>query len=90
MNNNQLQGQCPICGGNKVTGKTIFSVDLGFGVVLVRNVPATICSQCGAEWLSDEVAARLEEMVQDARVRQLQVEVATYSSRNGYAYNEMQ
>ena len=80
MTNKHLIDQCPLCGGDKIMGKTIFSVDLGFGVVLVRDVPATICSQCGADWLSDGVAARLEEMVQDARLRHLQVEVATFQS----------
>ena len=69
----KLIDQCPLCGGDKIMGKTTFSVDLGFGVVLVRDVPATICSQCGADWLSDDVAARLEEMVKDAHLRHLQV-----------------
>ncbi len=32
---------CPICGGSKVKGTTTFTVDLGFGVVVVRNVPAS-------------------------------------------------
>gem|GEM_PF-319666 len=80
MIKNNVVDQCPLCGGDKIKGKTIFSVDLGFGVVLVRDVPATICSQCGADWLSDDVAAQLEEMVQDARLRHLQVEVTTFQS----------
>ncbi len=29
---------CPLCGGRKQPGKTTYSVDLGSGVVLVRNV----------------------------------------------------
>jgi YgiT-type zinc finger domain-containing protein len=36
-------------------GKTTFTVDLGFGVVVVRDVPATVCSQCGADWISDDI-----------------------------------
>jgi len=80
VNKTRPLDQCPLCGGEKIKGMTIFSVDLGFGVVLVRDVPATICSQCGADWLSDNVAARLEEMVNDARLRHLQVEVTTFQS----------
>ncbi|MDR4509847.1 MAG: YgiT-type zinc finger protein [Candidatus Brocadiaceae bacterium] len=34
---------CPLCGGKKQAGKTTFTVDLGFGVVVVREVPATVC-----------------------------------------------
>jgi len=56
-----------------------FSVDLGFGVVVVRNVPATVCSQCGADWIEDSVAAKLESIVNDARQRQNLVEVTSLS-----------
>ena len=67
---------CPLCGGKKIKGKTTFSADLDSGVLVVRQVEATICSQCGQEWIDDTTARRLEQIVNDARARQLQVEVA--------------
>ncbi len=66
---------CPLCGGGKKSGTTTFTVDLGFGVVVIRNVPATVCSLCGADWIPDEVARQLEALVDEARVKRLQVEV---------------
>ncbi len=60
------------------TKGTTFTVDLGFGVVVVRNVPALVCSQCGADWIADDVAERLESMVDDARKRHRQVEVTAF------------
>jgi YgiT-type zinc finger domain-containing protein len=69
---------CPICGGTKTQGATTFTVDLGFGVVVVRNVPALVCDQCGADWIADEIAERLEKTVNDARLRHRQVEVSAY------------
>jgi YgiT-type zinc finger domain-containing protein len=68
---------CPMCAGKKTNGTTTFSADLGSGVVVVREVDATICSQCREEWIADETARRLEQIVNDARTRRLQVEVAT-------------
>ncbi len=65
---------CPLCGCGKKAGTTTFTADLGFGIVVIRNVPATVCSQCGADWIADDVAARIEELVDDARKRRLQVE----------------
>jgi len=41
--------RCPLCGGDKKQGQATYTVDLGFGVVVVRNVPAKVCSQCGEE-----------------------------------------
>ncbi len=70
---------CPLCGGSKRAGTTTFTAELGFGVVVVRNVPALVCAQCGAYWIADEVAARIEELVEDTRKRRFQVEVTTLS-----------
>jgi YgiT-type zinc finger domain-containing protein len=70
---------CPLCGGNKRAGTTTFTAELGLGVVVVRNVPALVCAQCGADWIADDVAARIEELVDDARKKRYQVEVTTLS-----------
>ncbi len=69
---------CPDCGGLKQLGNTTFTVDLGFGVLVVRAVPALVCSQCGADWISDDIAERLESMVDDARKQHRQVEVTAF------------
>ncbi len=66
---------CPLCGGTKKPGTTTFTAELGFGVVVVRSVPATVCSQCGSDWISDDIAERLEALVDEARKKRLQVEV---------------
>ncbi len=69
--------QCPLCGGTKKAGTTTFTADFEFGVVVVREVPATVCALCGAEWIKDDVAARLEGIVEEAKKKRLQVEVTT-------------
>jgi len=69
---------CPLCGGNKTEGMTTFTVDLKETLVVVRDVPATLCSLCGSEWLSDEIAATLENIVQDAKNRSHLVEVTPF------------
>jgi YgiT-type zinc finger domain-containing protein len=61
--------------------KTTFTAELGFGVVVIRDVPATVCSQCGADWIADNVAGRIEALVDDARKKRLQVEVTSLASR---------
>jgi YgiT-type zinc finger domain-containing protein len=74
---------CPIChGGHKQPGKTTFSVDLGFGVVVVREVPAQVCVLCGTDWIEDPVAERLEAIVEQARRKHPVVEVANWESED--------
>jgi hypothetical protein len=56
-----------------------FTPGLWFGVVVVGNVPALVCARCGEDGIADEVAARIEESIVDARKKRFQVEVATLS-----------
>jgi YgiT-type zinc finger domain-containing protein len=70
-------GRCALCGGQKKTARTIFAVGLGRGVLVVRNVPALVCAQCGEEWIADDIAAKLEALAEDARQRGTEVEVIT-------------
>lgn len=55
------------------------SVDLGFGVVVVRDVPAQVCDLCGTDWIEDSVAEKLETIVEQARRKHPMVEVANWS-----------
>lgn len=70
---------CSLCGGKKKPGKTVFTVTLGEGILVVRDVPALVCGQCGENWIEDKTAARLEKFANDARKKDLQVEVAVFS-----------
>ena len=56
-------------------GTTTFTADLGFGVVVVRSVPARVCSQCGEDWIGTTEARLLEKIVDEARKKRHQVEV---------------
>lgn len=67
---------CPLCGGPKAPGTTTFTAEIGTGVVVVRHVGATVCTQCGEEWIDNETARKLESIVTDARAKRRQVEVA--------------
>lgn len=69
---------CPLCGGLKKTGTTTFTVDMEDTLVVIRNVPATLCSQCGNEWISDNVAENIENIVENAKKRHRVFEVTQY------------
>lgn len=55
------QDLCPICGGVKEESTTNFTVDYKDGVVVIRDVPATICLQCGEEYIADKVPQSLKK-----------------------------
>ena len=71
------EGLCALCGGRRRAGRVIHSVDLGTTVVVVRNVEAQVCDQCGEPWLDDATVARLEQIVREARGRGAELEVVS-------------
>ncbi len=77
MNTNH--DRCPLCGGNKTAGKTTFTADLGSGLVVVRRVSATVCTQCGEEWIDDATARRLEQVVNEARLQHREIEITAFA-----------
>ena len=52
-----------MCKGTVQGGFSSFTADVGKCIVIVRNVPSHICSQCGETSYSDETARRLEEII---------------------------
>ena len=73
-----LKSRCPLCGGAKRPGKCTFTADIGVSVVVVRNVPATVCSQCGEEWIADETARELARYTEEARKKKEQVAIIAF------------
>lgn len=70
--------KCPVCGGKKESGTTVYSVDIDDCLIVVRNVKAEICSQCGEEWFDDETARELEKITQSALDKRHQVEILAF------------
>jgi len=69
---------CALCGGEKRKGETTYTVELGFGVVVIRHVPALICTLCAEEWIEADVAKELEKIVESARNKKLELEVVAF------------
>ena len=76
------KNRCPICNGKKEDGKVTFTVDLGTNLIVIRDTPATVCSLCGEEWISDEVAENIEAMVIEAKRKDRLIEVVNFSMEN--------
>jgi YgiT-type zinc finger domain-containing protein len=72
-----IPSQCPMCSGKVEPGTTTFTVDLKTGVVVVRNVPAFVCTQCGEDWIDNPVSIELENIAERARRQGAQLEMVS-------------
>lgn len=56
--------KCPLCKGSMVEGKTILPYELGGGkVIVVLDVPALVCEQCGDDFVVINVMRNVELML---------------------------
>ena len=58
---------------------TTHVVNYNGSVIIIKNVPCEECEQCGEIFYTDEVAERLEVMVNDAKKLLQEISVIDYS-----------
>lgn len=52
--------RCYRCGGNAKEKSVTFSLETNRGLVMVHGVPAKVCTRCGEQSFSIDVAKQLE------------------------------
>ena len=73
---------CFMCKGTVHDGFSTFTVELGGCIVIIKNVPAFVCSQCGEASYGGEVAQRLEQIVQSiTKSSSAEIAVVSYSEK---------
>ena len=70
---------CFMCKGSLEEKKTTFMVDLGAHIIIIKDVPSFVCSQCGDTTYSDEVARVLEQIVESLRHAPTEMSVVNYA-----------
>ena len=71
---------CFMCKGDMEDKLTTFMVDLGNCIVIVKNVPSHVCKQCGEVSYSDEVSARLEQIVDAVKKAPVEISISNYAA----------
>lgn len=61
-----------------IVSTTTHVVNYGNCIIVIRNVPCLECDQCGAKYYTDEVAGKLELLVNDAKRLMQEIAVIDY------------
>ena len=73
--------KCFMCKGTLEDKLTNFTVDLGKCVVIVKNVPSQVCTQCGEVSYSNDVALKLEKLINSVRNFSTEIIVFNYATQ---------
>ncbi|MDR2717595.1 MAG: YgiT-type zinc finger protein [Treponema sp.] len=55
--------KCGICKAEMDETTVTYTEDIDQGVIVIRYVPAHVCTECGNTWYNGTIAARLEKMI---------------------------
>jgi YgiT-type zinc finger domain-containing protein len=70
---------CALCKSNLSNGKVNHIVDLGERIIIVKNVPANVCKQCGEYYVDTETALKLESIVEEAKKNKAEIFIVKYN-----------
>ncbi len=71
--------KCVICRhGETAPGKVTVTFEQNGATVVIREVPARVCTTCGEEYVEEEIAARLLEIAEEAAQAGVQIDVRRY------------
>ncbi len=73
--------RCIMCKGDLIQQNTNFIADLGNCIVIVKDVPSFVCSQCGEVSYSHDVTVRLEKIVQKMRSALTEVAIVHFQEQ---------
>ena len=69
---------CIVCGGDLIEKTTTYTAGQDDSVLIVKNVPANVCSQCGEEYINADVCKDLEKIERDAKESATEIYVTNY------------
>lgn len=71
--------KCVICKyGETETGTTTITLERDGMTLVIKNVPARVCDNCGEAYIEEDTAARLLDLVNDAARSGVQVDIRQY------------
>jgi YgiT-type zinc finger domain-containing protein len=62
---------CALCGGKLCDGFTELVIKVGDEVVVIKKVPALVCSCCGEAYVTPEVSEKIDEVTKEYRAGRL-------------------
>jgi YgiT-type zinc finger domain-containing protein len=72
--------KCVICkNGVTVKGKTTVTLNRGESVIVIKDVPARVCGNCGEYYLDDATADKVYHQADEAVKRRAEVEIFRYA-----------
>ena len=66
-----IPDRCSFCKGKLREGKTEFMAHAGGEVIVIKDVPAYVCEQCGEAYYTTGTSRKIDEVMRNAHQKKL-------------------
>jgi len=73
--------KCFMCKGDLIEKDVNYVVDLDKTIIIIKSVPARVCTHCDEKYFDDVVAKKLEEMVNQMKELDTEVIIVNYKEK---------
>lgn len=73
--------KCAMCfEGRTEPGRTKLLIERGATTVVIKDIPAEVCTNCGQAYIGADTMRRLERIVEDAVSRGVEMDVLRFAA----------
>ncbi len=72
--------KCPLCSGGMSDGTTATSFFIGERIIVVKDVPAEVCGDCGEAYMKSIVVDRIETLLDKLEDLHSEVSIVHYEA----------
>ena len=72
---------CFMCKGELEEKKVNYIVDLENTIIIIKEVPAKVCTQCGEQFFDDKTSENIEKIVNQLKQLAIEVTIVNYKEK---------
>jgi len=70
-----------MCKGDLIEKNVNYIVDLEKTIIIIKGVPAKVCTKCGEQYFDDETSENIEKIVNQLKQFALEVTIVNYKEK---------
>ncbi len=73
--------KCFMCKGETEKKLVNYLVDIDGTIIIIKQVPANVCVQCGERFFDDDVMENLEKIINEVKKVSMEISIVNYNEK---------
>lgn len=73
--------KCFMCKGETEKKLVNYLVDIDNTIIIIKEVPANVCKQCGERYFDNDVMKNLEKIIDEVKKVSIEISIVNYNEK---------